>query len=102
MAAPILIELVIVEPILLTLQTAPVYSIGTAQAGPKGDKGDTGEKGEDGEQGPMWTIGEGDKSSATDAGNFGEVSLGDDYVYFCTQTGTAGNAVWKKTVLFNT
>lgn len=39
MSDSILIELVIVEPILLELQTEPVYSIGTAQAGPQGIQG---------------------------------------------------------------
>lgn len=53
-----------------------------------------------GEKGDAWTIGAGDKSSATDAGAFGDVSLGDDYLYICTTAGTAGNAVWKKTPLF--
>lgn len=42
----------------------------------------------------------GDKSSALDAGTFKQMSLGDDYLYVCTQTGTAGNAIWKKTPLF--
>lgn len=45
-------------------------------------------------------IGFGDKSSASDAGNLKDVSLGDDYVYFCVEEGTAGNAVWKKAPLF--
>jgi hypothetical protein len=47
-------------------------------------------------------IGTGDKSSTIDAGTFKDISIGDDYLYICTQTGTAGNAIWKKTVLFNT
>jgi hypothetical protein len=44
----------------------------------------------------------GDKSSLVDSGEFGDICLGDDYVYFCVQSGTAGNAVWKKAVLFKT
>jgi hypothetical protein len=44
----------------------------------------------------------GAKSSATDAGTFGDISLTDDYVYYCVQTGTAGNAIWKKSVMFQT
>jgi hypothetical protein len=47
-------------------------------------------------------VGFGDKSSAVDAGLMGQISIGDDYVYFCTVQGTAGNATWKKTVLFQT
>ena len=44
----------------------------------------------------------GAKSSAIDAGTFGDISLTDDYMYVCTQTGTAGNAIWKKVVMFQT
>lgn len=55
-----------------------------------------------GPQGPVWNVTYGDKSSLLDAGTYGQASLGDDYLYFCTQTGTAGNAIWKKSVLFNT
>jgi len=57
--------------------------------GPKGDKGD-----------PGLTIMLGDKSSALNEGTQGDASLGDDYVYFCTKTGTVGNAIWKKSPLF--
>lgn len=42
------------------------------------------------------------KSSATDAGTAGDISITDDYIYFCVQTGTAGNAIWKKAVVFAT
>lgn len=48
------------------------------------------------------SVGSGAKASATDAGTFGQLSLTDDYLYICVQTGTAGNAIWKKTVLFAT
>lgn len=44
----------------------------------------------------------GSKSSATDAGTLGDISITDDYIYFCVQTGTAGNAIWKKAVVFAT
>jgi hypothetical protein len=40
-------------------------------------------------------IGVGAKSSAIDAGYYGQRSLTDDYIYFCVQAGTAGNAIWK-------
>ena len=60
--------------------------------GPKGDKGDPG----------VISFGIGERSSATDAGTFGNMSLTDDYMYVCTQTGTAGNAIWKKMVMFQT
>jgi hypothetical protein len=47
-------------------------------------------------------IPEGEKHSATDPGNFGEMSLSDDYLFLCVKTGTAGNAIWKKTSLHQT
>ena len=52
------------------------------------------------EASPPLYISFGDKSSATDEGILNSISLGDDYVYFCTVSGTAGNAVWKRTPLF--
>ncbi len=42
------------------------------------------------------------KSSAIDAGNVGEMSIENDYIYVCVQTGVAGSAIWKKAVLFAT
>lgn len=47
-------------------------------------------------------ISSGERSSLADAGESGDISTTDDYVYFCVKTGTAGNAVWKKAVLFQT
>jgi hypothetical protein len=44
----------------------------------------------------------GEKSSAVDPGKFGESYLSDDYVFYCVKTGTAGNAIWKKTSLHQT
>ena len=44
----------------------------------------------------------GSKSSSIDAGNFGDMSLTDDYLYVCVTQGTAGNAIWKKVPLFAT
>ena len=90
MAEPIAIDVIVVEPVLLELNIAPVTYIGTAQAGPRGEKGD-----------PL-NVMTGARSSAVDAGNFGEISLADDYVYFCVLSGTAGNAVWKKSLMFST
>ena len=95
------IDLTIVEPIELELDTEPIYYVGTAQAGPQGNQGNQGPQGN---QGNVGTIGflEGSRSSSTDEGTFGDVSLTDDYVYFCVQTGTAGNAIWKKALMFAT
>ncbi len=47
-------------------------------------------------------IPEGEKHSATHAGKFGEMSLSDDYLFLCVKTGTAGNAIWKRTTLHQT
>lgn len=46
------------------------------------------------------TWSEGDKYSDTDAGALGQISITDDYMYFCVKSGTAGNAIWKKSPLF--
>lgn len=48
------------------------------------------------------TCGLGSKSSALDAGTEREMSIDNDYVYICVQTGIAGEAIWKKAVLFAT
>jgi len=42
------------------------------------------------------------KSSAVDAGTQGDLAYDDDYVYVCTTTGTAGNAIWKRIPLLRT
>ena len=47
-------------------------------------------------------ITEGEKYTEFDPGNFGEISLSDDYLFLCVKTGTAGNAIWKKTSLHQT
>ena len=96
MADPIYIDIEIVEPILLEIDTEPIYYVGTAAAGPQGIQG------VQGETGPGWSPTEGAKSSSTDAGTFGDISITDDYIYFCVQTGEAGSAIWKKSVVFQT
>jgi len=87
MSTPIQIQLTVVEPVELLLDTAPVYYIGTSQAGPQGLPGEM-------------QIGSGAKYSSTDAGTLNQLSLDDDYLYICVETGTAGSAKWKKTPLF--
>jgi hypothetical protein len=42
------------------------------------------------------------KSSAVDAGMFGDKAFDDDYLYICTKSGAAGSAIWKKILLINT
>lgn len=44
----------------------------------------------------------GTKSSAVDAGLLGQEAFDDDWEYKCTQSGTAGNAIWKKKPLMRT
>ena len=53
-------------------------------------------------KGTAGNVFEGAKSSASDAGTFGDISLTDDYTYFCVQSGSAGNAIWKKSIMFIT
>lgn len=53
-------------------------------------------------KGTAGNVFEGARSSANDAGTFGDISITDDYAYFCVQSGSAGNAIWKKTVMFQT
>jgi hypothetical protein len=47
-------------------------------------------------------IGVGFKSSSVDAGILNEMSVDDDYLYICVQGGSAGSAIWKKSLLFKT
>ena len=44
----------------------------------------------------------GSRSSSSDPGTLYEISFTDDYIFYCVQTGDSGNAVWKKSVLFQT
>ena len=44
----------------------------------------------------------GTKSSAVDAGLLGQEAFDDDWEYKCTQSGTAGHAIWKKKPLMRT
>ena len=44
----------------------------------------------------------GEKSSSTDAGEFGDMSITDDYLYICVSGGNAGTATWKRIPLFAT
>jgi len=42
------------------------------------------------------------KTTGLDAGVAGQISITDDYGYFCTFSGSAGIAIWKKFILFQT
>lgn len=41
----------------------------------------------------------GAKQSSVDAGQVGEMSVDDDYLYICVTTGGAGLATWKRTAI---
>ena len=47
-------------------------------------------------------LSEGAKNTATHEGILWQMSIEDDYIYICVKTGTAGNAIWKKALLFAT
>jgi hypothetical protein len=42
----------------------------------------------------------GSKTTGLDAGVAGQISITDDYGYFCVQGGSTGTAIWKKFILF--
>ena len=42
----------------------------------------------------------GEKRSSRDAGSLWDMSLTDDYIYVCVRGGEAGQAIWKKFILF--
>lgn len=90
MADPLEIELLIVDPVYLDLDVAPSVFIGTVLTGPQGPAGNP------------WIPMTGAKSSASDAGLFGEISIDNDYLYVCVQSGEAGSAIWKKSLMFQT
>lgn len=41
----------------------------------------------------------GSKYSAIDEGQLNNISIDDDFIYICVQSGTAGNAKWKRAPL---
>lgn len=49
MSECIYIDIEIAEPILLSLELAPIYYVGTSQVGPQGPQGEKGDKGDTGE-----------------------------------------------------
>ena len=44
----------------------------------------------------------GEKKTGKDAGVCPSISITDDYLYVCVQSGDAASAIWKKTLLFHT
>ena len=45
---------------------------------------------------------EGEKITGRDAGFLSNISLTDDYLYVCVQSGDEHNAVWKKFIIART
>jgi hypothetical protein len=109
------LDIVLEGPILLNLAIAPNYCFTTVLSGPRGIPGVDSmvEHEENYDHSTLHAphsddqdltgyvkFSLGPKSSTADAGVVGEISITDDYVYVCVLTGSAGNAIWKKTVLF--
>jgi hypothetical protein len=44
----------------------------------------------------------GAKASSSDAGTLFQMAIDDDYLYICVSAGSAGNAKWKRCLLFLT
>ena len=74
----------------VTLQPNENYTV-TAQSGQDLAIGSTNTS-------PVFPFGE--KLSSRDAGYLGQTSEDDDYLYVCTVAGVAGQATWKKCLLF--
>jgi len=45
---------------------------------------------------------EGEKITGRDAGVISNISLTDDYLYVCVESGDAANAIWKKFIICRT
>lgn len=105
MSSPIAITLEIAEPVLLQLvvdngyvvvpeqvpAAEPLFLASEAARLVTGDKARID---------AAVTYSEGERYSSIHAGTVGMISITDDYIYICVKTGTAGNAVWKKSPMF--
>jgi hypothetical protein len=52
--------------------------------------------------GAALTVATGEKITGVDAGVYPSISITDDYIYVCVAGGIAGEAIWKKSLLFQT
>ena len=50
----------------------------------------------------QFTVLTGEKKTGTDGGTFPSISITNDYLYVLVQEGDPGQAIWKKTILFQT
>ncbi len=108
------IKISILPPIGLSLSVTPPIgikpTIPTADQGKLVIEGKPGKTPFIGENGNWWIgevdtevyargaaiIDEGAKYSSLDAGSKGQQSFDDDFLYMCVESGTAGNARWKR------
>ncbi|MCX6223156.1 MAG: hypothetical protein NTV01_00120 [Bacteroidia bacterium] len=51
---------------------------------------------------PLQLVESGEKKTGVDEGYYRQFSMTDDYLYICVAEGAAGEAIWKKTLLFQT
>jgi hypothetical protein len=99
MSTPVVIELLIEEPLILSpvnfvpVLAEPLFTASEARYFETGDKAKLDQ---------LIPVGWGEKSSVTDAGVLLQMSVTDDYLYVCVKAGEAGSAVWKRTILFKT
>ncbi|HSW67352.1 MAG TPA: hypothetical protein VLH16_02105 [Bacteroidales bacterium] len=105
MSNPINIEVSISKPVTLELEVDPGYVVTPGyQIAPEplftGSEAFKLVPGDKAKIDASVTLLFGDKYSSVHAGELGQFSLADDYLYVCVKAGTAGNAIWKKTVLF--
>ena len=99
MSEPILIELLVEESLILApvnfvpVLAEPLFTASEARLFEPGDKAKL-----DG----LSPVGWGAKSSAADPGVLLQMSVTDDYLYVCVKAGEAGQALWKRAILFTT
>lgn len=105
MSTPVIIELQVEEPILLELSVSPPVYINPSEVPATEPLFTSSEaallrSGDKARIDNSVQFSEGDRYSSVHAGTVGEASFTDDYLYVCVKTGTAGNAIWKKSPLF--
>lgn len=97
-AIQLLVE--VVDPVVLgvtsavsNIETDPIFAASEAANFEAGDKTKL-----DTLQAITW----GAKQTGVDGGALFQMSIDDDYLYVCVFHGGVGEAIWKKTLLFNT
>lgn len=99
MSEPLVRELLIEEPLILApvnfvpVLAEPLFVASEARLFEAGDKARLDQ---------LVPVGWGAKSSAADPGVLLQMSVSDDYLFVCVKAGVAGQAVWKRAILFTT